>query len=134
MCKPKILKNFEGLPEVDFSVSTQGVTIYSPHFQEPRYLEWDKKGKCECQSNGANIDYFIDGNGIQLKSWRFNTLRYVFFDFPTAIPNACYFRVRMKGQIHYIPYKNELMLRTSDAPATKDTVVRIEFSIGRSEN
>ena len=110
----KVVAN-QPLPEVDFSVSTQGVTIYSDRFFEPRFLEFDIKGKCpKCKSNSTDIDYFINANGIEIESTRFNQARFVFFDIPHHLPNQCHFRVRMKGQNYLIPFENSGVSNTTD--------------------
>ena len=104
---PTTRKINDNLPEVDFSVSTQGVTIYSDRFTEPRFLEFDIKGKCpKCKSNSTEIDYFINESGIEIESTRFIAPKFVFFDLPHRLPNQCHFRVRMKGQNYIIPFEN----------------------------
>jgi hypothetical protein len=93
------------LPEVDFSVSTTGITIHSGRFSEPRYLEFEQKGKCRlCKSGTVDIEYYIDTNGVGIFSSRFDGPRYVAFDYPVDLPGQCVFRVRSKGQSYMIPY------------------------------
>ena len=96
----------ENQPEVEFSVSTQGCTIYSPRFYEPRFLEWDVKGKCgKCASSALSIDFYINMNGVEINSQRLSAPRFVLFDLPIQLPEACFFRVRMKGHTFNIPFK-----------------------------
>jgi len=95
----------ENMPEVDFSVSATGITIFSGRFTEPRYLEFDAKGPCsKCKSNAVDINYFITGSGIEIHSSRFSSPKLVFFDLPHSLPDTCFFRVRIKGQSYKIPY------------------------------
>jgi hypothetical protein len=106
-------KKIVDLPEVDFAVSTQGITIYSERFNEPRFLEWDQKGRCgKCRTNAADVDFYVDSIRlfvtIKIYSSRYNNPRFVFFDLPYALPGVCQFRVRMKGQSYLIPFENTL--------------------------
>lgn len=97
------------LPEVDFSVTSLGITIYSPRFSEPRYIDFDFKGKCKtCKSQIADIEFFVDGNFVKLYSSRFKQPKFVFFDYPQNLPDSCQFRVRMKGSSYIIPYEKTL--------------------------
>jgi hypothetical protein len=116
-----VRKVIEGQPEVDFIVGGSGVTIYSSRFYEPRFLEWDVKGKCpKCKSSIVDIDFFVSGNGIELHSSRFNVERFVFFDIPYQLPDQCHFRVRMKGHTYTIPFeKNKVVIKTKDGDEIK---------------
>jgi hypothetical protein len=63
----KCVKKIELLPEVDFSISTTGMTIYSKRFKEPRYLEFEKKGKCRCCKSGVvDIEYVVDHTYVEI--------------------------------------------------------------------
>jgi hypothetical protein len=55
----KIAKKIELLPEVDFSISTTGITIYSKRFKEPRYLEFEKKENVEIAKRECPISVTI---------------------------------------------------------------------------
>jgi hypothetical protein len=101
----KIAKKIELLPEVDFSISTTGITIYSKRFKEPRYLEFEKKGKCRnCKTGVSDIGYYIDATGVGINCSRFDGLRYVLFDYPIELEHECIFRVRTKPLSYNIPY------------------------------
>ena len=107
-------------PEVDFSVTISGVTIFSPRFMEPRFIEWDVKGRCsKCKSSAVDLDFFVNGDGLELHSNRLNTPRYVAFDLPVPIPSDSYYKVRMKGHSYNIPSTHSYAsLQTSEIPTT----------------
>src|SRR4030088_2421256 len=128
---PKSFQKIVGLREVVFAVSTHGVTVYSGRFNEPRFIEWDQKGKCgKCKSSTADIDFYVDGNGIELYSSRFNAPRHVFFDLPYPLPDACIFRVRMKGQSYSIPFEKtkveEISTTTEEQKEIKQENIEIK--------
>jgi hypothetical protein len=101
----KFAKKVVVLPEVEFSISTTGMTIYSKRFKEPRYLEFEKKGKCRCCKSGVvDIEYVVDPTGVEIYCSRFDGPRRVMFDDPCELPQKCIFRVKTKGQSYIIPY------------------------------
>ena len=121
-------------PEVDFIVNGQGVTVYSGRFFEPRFLEWDIKGKCpKCKSSNVDIDFFVTGNGIELHSSRFYCERVVLFDLPYKLPDKCHFRVRMKGQTYTIPYERYPDKGTAGKGEIQNEAKRIEETASKEE-
>ena len=113
------------LPEIDFSISAQGITIHSSRFKEARFLEFDVKGRCKlCNSNTVDVEYYVTEGGIEICSSRFKTRRFILFEQTTPLPNRALFRVRMKGQRFNIPYERneQAIIDNIETPANGDVV------------
>lgn len=104
------MDSFENtLPEVDFSVGCQGITVYSKRFATPRILLFDIKGKCEnCKSNSAEIDFLITQEGVTVYCSRIRDEKFVPFDVVYPLPNKCFFRVKSRGRVFQVPYDNRV--------------------------
>lgn len=124
----KFAKKVEGvLPEVEFSVSTTGMTIHSSRFSEPRYLEFEQKGKCRhCKSGTVDIEYYVEPKGVGIYSSRFDGPQYVSFDHPADLPGKCIFRVKNKGQSYVIPFESNL---EKDSSAQQDNNLERDSSV-----
>ena len=105
-----MMNSFENvLPEVDFSVGCQGITVYSKRFTTPRILPFDIKGKCEnCKSNSAEIDFLITQEGVTILCSRIKDEKFVPFDVVYPLPNKCFFRVKSRGKVFQVPYDNRI--------------------------
>jgi hypothetical protein len=85
------------------------MTIHSSRFSEPRYLEFEQKGKCRhCKSGTVDIEYYVEPKGVGIYSSRFDGPQYVSFDHPADLPGKCIFRVKNKGQSYVIPFESNL--------------------------
>ena len=101
---------FNKIPEVEFNLSTVGITIICPRLSTPRFLQYNIKGKCEtCRSDSAEIDFLVTIDGITLYCNRLQKPKFVPFDYKyESFPQPCLFRVKTKGKIFNIPYDDKL--------------------------
>ena len=61
----------EILPEVQFNVTSTGVTISSARFNTPRIVQFDLPGKCRgCKGTDLQLDHIITKDGIIMFSNR----------------------------------------------------------------
>lgn len=58
----------KALPEVNFTVTFSGITLYSPRLTTPRFIAFDKKGRCgTCSSAEFDIDYAVMPDAVLVK-------------------------------------------------------------------
>ena len=101
---------FNKIPEVEFNLSTVGITIICPRLPTPRFLQYDIKGKCNtCKSDSAEIDFLVTIDGITIYCNRLQKPKFVPFDYKyDSFAQQCLFRVKTKGKIFNIPYDDKL--------------------------
>ena len=97
----------EVIPEIDFIVSSTGLTIYCSRLNTPRFVPFDLKGKCGlCKSDSAELDFLVSRDGITLYCSRIKKEKFISFDLVYDLPQKCYFRVKTKGKIFNVPYES----------------------------
>nr|CAD2178260.1 unnamed protein product [Meloidogyne enterolobii] len=63
------------LPQVDFNITSCGITILSPRLTTPRLIPYDQAGRCkECKSTEVELDFIVTKEGVYyllyaLKFW-----------------------------------------------------------------
>ena len=99
------LKKF---PEVDFKISSTGITILCTRLYTPRFVPFDIKGRCECcKSDGAELDFVITIDGITIYCTRLQKPRFIPFDWPySKFPQSCIFRVKTRAKIFNIEHES----------------------------
>ena len=99
------LKKF---PEVDFKISSTGITILCSRLYTPRFVPFDVKGRCECcKSDGAELDFVITIDGITIYCTRLQKPRFIPFDWPySKFPHSCIFRVKTRAKIFNIEHES----------------------------
>ena len=97
---------FSKIPEVDFRLSSLGLTLISPRLYTPRFIPFDIAGKCEtCKSDSAEIDFLITIEGITIYSNRLYKPKFVPYDYKyESFPQCCLFRVKTKGKVFNIQH------------------------------
>ena len=141
---------FHQIPEVDFRVSSTGITIICSRFNTPRFVEFDIRGKCDtCRSDSAEIDFLITIEGITIYCTRMRQPIFMPFDYKyTTLPEYCLFRVKTRGKSFNIehPHRAQTIQSRdilSDAvnlvpsePTKNDAFLKIsdQFSNGNLKN
>nr|CAD2206018.1 unnamed protein product [Meloidogyne enterolobii] len=93
------------LPEVEFNISSTGITISSVRYTTPRFLPYDQGGKCrKCKSTEVELDFIIVKEGVVVYCTRFEGSRFVPFDLLYDLPGHCFFKVKNKGRVFNVPY------------------------------
>ena len=121
---------FNKIPEIDFKLSSTGITIVCPRLYTPRFLPFDLVGKCDtCKSDSAEIDFLITVDGITIYCSRLQQPKFIPFDYKyESFPDFCLFRVKTKGKVFNIePSKTKPVLENGiindimndDEPETK---------------
>ena len=97
---------FRKIPEVDFRLSSLGITLISPCLYTPCFISFDIVGKCEtCKSDSAEIDFLITIEGITIYCNRLQKPKFVPYDYKyEAFPQCCLFRVKTKGKVFNIQH------------------------------
>ena len=97
---------FRKIPEVDFRLSSLGITLISPRLYTPRFIPFDIAGKCEtCKSDSAEIDFLITIDGITIYCNRLHKPKFVPYDYKyESFPEFCLFRVKTKGKVFNIQH------------------------------
>ena len=96
------------LSEVDFLASSNGITVFCSRLYTPRFIPYDLKGKCkQCKSNSAEMDILVTKEGISVWCTRMKGEKFIAFDIVCNMPDKCYFRVKSRGKVFTIPYRNE---------------------------
>ena len=93
------------LPEVEFNISSTGITISSIRYTTPRFIPYDQGGKCrKCKSTEVELDFIIVKEGVVVYCTRFEGSRFVPFDLLYDLPGHCFFKVKNKGRVFNVPY------------------------------
>lgn len=97
---------FRQIPEVDFKISTTGITIICSRFYTPRFVQFDIKGKCEnCKADSAELDFLVTIDGITIYCNRMRQPIFVPFDYKyVSLPQYCLFRVKTRGKVFNIEH------------------------------
>jgi hypothetical protein len=115
------------LPEAEFSITGNGITITSERLTTPRFIPFDINGKCrECKSTELELDFVVTKEGITLFCSRNKQSRFLPFDAVYELPGYCFFRVKNKGRVFNVPhgsppepqviYQNEIHVKQSEIP------------------
>ena len=95
------------IPEVSFSVTSNGITINSPRLYTARFVQFDVTGKCRsCRSENVEIDYIVTPKGITLHSNRLKKEKDVAFDIIYELPQHSIFRLRSRGKVFNITHSD----------------------------
>ena len=92
-------EKFNKIPEVDFKLSSTGITILCPRLYTPRFIPFDIAGRCEiCKSDTAEIDYTIYCSRLARTKFVPYDLGYELF------PSYCLFRIKTRGKVFNIQH------------------------------
>jgi hypothetical protein len=106
------------LPQVDFNVSSIGITIISERLSIPRFIPFDMGGKCrECKSTEAEIDFIISKEGATICCNRFNGPKFVPFDCVYELPGYCFFRVSFLMAMNLFYFLDQKQRKSVQHPA-----------------
>jgi len=94
------------LPEVDFNISSSGITVLSSRLTTPRFIPYDHSGRCkECKSTEVEIDFIVTKEGITIHCTRIGSgTRFVPFDTVYDLPTHCFFKIKNKGRVFNVPH------------------------------
>jgi hypothetical protein len=96
--KKSLLKKM--VPEIDFSISSSGLTLRSKRFNTPRFVPYEATGKCkECRSDTVELDFVISQQGVTLFCSRIKGEQFVKFDKTNELPGFCFFKLRSRGRV-----------------------------------
>ena len=97
---------FNKIPEIDFKVSSTGITILGERFYTPRFVPFELKGPCQCcKSDAVEIDYVITTEGVTIYCNRLDKPKFVPYDLPyQTFPNYCLFRVKTRAKIFNVKH------------------------------
>ena len=92
------------VPEVEFVLNSNGVTVFCPQLETPRFVPFDQKGRCPtCKSDNVEIDYIIQDDGVTLFCSRMKDKKFIAFDQKLEIKDKSFFRVRTRTRPYNIP-------------------------------
>jgi hypothetical protein len=106
-------QNFNDLPEIEFSISSSGITIFSPtRLTTPRYLQFDSKGRCQtCKSDNVEVDYVIQREGVTIFCSRLKQEKYIPFDTATPIiVDRAFLRIKTRNRSFNLPFNRSQTL------------------------
>ena len=97
---------FNKIPEIDFNVTSTGITILGERFYTPRFVPFELKGPCQsCKSDAVEIDYVITSEGVTIYCNRLDKPKFVPYDLPfQTFSNYCLFRVKTRAKIFNIKH------------------------------
>ena len=126
-------EKFNKIPEVDFKLSSTGITILCPRLYTPRFIPFDIAGRCDtCKSDSAEIDYLITIDGITIYCSRLFRPKFVPFDHGYELfPEYCLFRVKTKGKVFNVPHGK----KTSNNDFGKEGIMNnmLNYDLGEEE-
>ena len=92
------------IPDIDFSLNTNGITIYSEFLNTPRFVPFDNKGRCNrCKSDNVEFDFAVHDTGIIIYCSRFKKEVFVAFDIPMIPTDGAFLRVKSRLKSFNIP-------------------------------
>jgi hypothetical protein len=93
------------LPEIEFSVNSFGVTIFSNYLNTPRFVPFDHKGRCtQCKSDNVDLDYAIHDTGVILYCSRLKKELFIHFDRAPMVPkDGAIVRVKSRSKAFNVP-------------------------------
>ena len=134
-------KEFRQIPEIDFKVSSTGITVLCQRFYTPRFIQFDVTGRCEsCRADSTEIDFLVTIDGVTIYCSRMRQPIFVPFDYKyMVLPNYCLFRVKTRGKIFNIehgkqPQYDILTVFERQNPIQTQTYVQDQNIIGKIEN
>jgi hypothetical protein len=97
--------NRKMLPEVEFFITSIGITVMCERLSVARYVPFDQPSKCrECRSTEAEIDFIVTKEGITIYCTRNKRPQFIPFDEVYELPGHCFFKIRNKGRVFNVPY------------------------------
>lgn len=99
-----LIKNI--LPEIEFRVSTAGITVISQNrLDTPRYLPFDSPGRCkECRGTEVEIDFIVTKKGVTVYCSKIRGSRFVEFDQMNDLPGYCFFKIKNKARVFNVEH------------------------------
>ena len=99
--------DFKKIPEVDFNITSTGITVLCTRLYTPRFVPFDIKGRCDsCKADGAEIDFVVTIDGIMIYCTRLLKPVFVPFDWPyNKFPQSCMFRVKTRAKVFNIEHE-----------------------------
>ena len=95
------------LPEIELTVTNQGVTIYCAALNTPRFVPFEVKGRCsQCNSSTAELEYVLHREGLWLHCSRLKEPKFVPFDKIAAVTDNSLFRLRTRNTRFNIPIRS----------------------------
>ena len=92
------------LPEINVTVTSQGVTINCTALETPRFVPFEVKGRCNlCNSSNAELEYVLHRHGLWLHSSRIKEPKFVAFDKVANVTDKSMFRLRTRNTRFNIP-------------------------------
>ena len=122
---------FNKIPEIDFKVSSTGITILGERFYTPRFVPFELKGPCQCcKSDAVEIDYVITTEGVTIYCNRLDKPKFVPYDLPyQTFPNYCLFRVKTRAKIFNIQHGTCEQQKTKLKPEKEQESVQSTMEI-----
>ena len=99
----------EFMAEVDFKLSSDGVTIFCPYLYTPRFCQFDTKGRCPtCKSDNVEIDYTVQREGVTIYCSRMKKEKFIKFDTEIgSVKDKAIVRIRARSRPYNIPINPE---------------------------
>ncbi|CAK5088033.1 unnamed protein product [Meloidogyne enterolobii] len=109
------------LPQVDFNITSCGITILSPRLTTPRLIPYDQAGRCkECKSTEVELDFIVTKEGVTIYCTRLSSgSRFVPFDSIYELPTHCFFKVKNKGRVFNVPHGLQNQQTIHNTPNSK---------------
>ena len=115
------------LPDVEFILNSNGITVFCPYLETPSFVPFDQKGKCPtCKSDNVEIDYVVQPEGVTIYSTRMKDKKFVAFDRQREFRDRSYMRVKTRSRPYNIPLNPLLFYpinSSADLLAQKNTVI-----------
>lgn len=93
------------VPEIEFSLNSQGITIFSKYLNTPRFVPFDHKGRCPtCKSDNVELDYTVFDKGVIIYCTRIKgDVTIVFDKHPFAPKEGAVVRMKSRSRAFNIP-------------------------------
>jgi hypothetical protein len=98
------------LPDVDIRINSNGITIFCPNLNTPRFIPFDLKGRCTIfKSDNVEVDYLLQPEGITIFCSRIKQEKFVEFDIkPFDFQGDRQFlRIRTRSKVYNVPFRRD---------------------------
>ncbi|KAL3094420.1 hypothetical protein niasHT_025896 [Heterodera trifolii] len=117
------------IPAVNFTLSSNGITVASERLSTPRVIPFDIPSKCRhCKSTEAEMDYMVTKDGVTVWCTRINGTAFVPFDCVYDLPGYTFFKIKNKGRVFNVEHGQQQPISTATPYIEKQNTAKVQRS------
>ncbi|KAL3117480.1 hypothetical protein niasHT_005551 [Heterodera trifolii] len=117
------------IPSVNFTLSSNGITVSSERLSTPRVIPFDIPSKCRhCKSTEAEMDYMVTKDGVTVWCTRINGTAFVPFDCVYDLPGYTFVKIKNKGRVFNVEHGQQQPISTATPYIEKQNTAKVQRS------